>query len=181
MKRFLWAILGILALTGLDQWTKYLALVHLQGQPNVVIWDGVFELQFITNRGAAFGIFQNQRWIFLVMTVVIMAALLYFFVKLPRTKHFLPLSILCVVLEAGALGNMIDRVRFSYVIDFLYFKLIDFPTFNVADCYVTVGTILAAILLVFYYKDEDWDLLKKKTSETIDVNEEQEAGEENAE
>ncbi|WP_434311777.1 signal peptidase II [Hominifimenecus sp. rT4P-3] len=181
MKRFLWAILGVLALTGLDQWTKYLALAHLQGQPNIVVWDGVFELQFITNRGAAFGIFQNQRWIFLVMTVAIMAALLYFFVKLPRTKHFLPLSILCVVLEAGALGNMIDRVRLGYVIDFLYFKLIDFPTFNVADCYVTVGTILAAILLVFYYKDEDWNLLKKKERGVTEESGEQESHKENAE
>ena len=65
MKRFLWALFGVAALTGLDQWTKQLAVAHLQGQPNIPIWDGVFELQFLTNRGAAFGIFQNQRWIFL--------------------------------------------------------------------------------------------------------------------
>ena len=119
MKRFLWALFGVAALTGLDQWTKQLAIAHLQGQPNIPIWDGVFELQFLTNRGAAFGIFQNQRWIFLVTTVLIMAALLWFFIKLPKEKRYLPLAVICVALEAGALGNMIDRVRLGYVVDFL--------------------------------------------------------------
>lgn len=171
MKRFLWALFGVAALTGLDQWTKQLAVAHLQGQPNIPIWDGVFELQFLTNRGAAFGIFQNQRWIFLVTTVLIMAALLCFFIKLPKEKRYLPLAVICVALEAGALGNMIDRVRLGYVVDFLYFKLIDFPIFNVADCYVTVGTILAAILLLFYYKEADWERItgKAKKAQPIET------------
>ena len=168
MKRIVWAILGVAALTGLDQWTKQLAVNHLQGQPPIPLWEGVFELQFTTNRGAAFGIFQNQRWVFLVITAAVMALLIWLFFKLPKTRHFLPLQILCVVVEAGALGNMIDRVRLGYVIDFLYFKLIDFPIFNVADCYVTLGTILAALLLLFYYKEEEWSFLgsqKKREKE----------------
>ncbi len=167
MKRFFWAILGLAALTGLDQWTKYLAVSHLQGQPAIPLWEGVFELQFVTNRGAAFGIFQNQRWIFLVLTAVVMVALIGLFWKLPRTRRFLPLQVLCVVVEAGALGNMIDRIRLGYVIDFLYLKLIDFPVFNVADCYVTGGVFLAAILLFFYYKEEEWNFLSRKKDGTV--------------
>ncbi len=163
MKRFLWAAAGLAALTGLDQWTKQLAVAHLQGQEPIPLWEGVFELRFVTNRGAAFGIFQNQRWLFLVLTAVIMAALLWLFWKLPRTRRFLPLQVLCVAVEAGALGNMIDRVRLGYVIDFLYFRLIDFPVFNVADCYVTVGVLLAALLLLFYYKEEEWGFLSNST------------------
>lgn len=162
MKRIVWAILGVAALTGLDQWTKQLAVNHLQGQSPIPLWEGVFELQFTTNRGAAFGIFQNQRWVFLVVTAIIMALLAWLFIKLPKTRRFLPLRVLCVVVEAGALGNMIDRVRLGYVIDFLYFKLIDFPIFNVADCYVTMGTIMAALLLLFYYKEEEWSFLRSQ-------------------
>ena len=64
-----------------------------------------------------------------------------------------------VLLAAGALGNLIDRMRYSYVVDFLYFKLIDFPVFNVADCYVTVGAVLLAVLILFVYKEEELGFL----------------------
>ena len=67
-----------------------------------------------------------------------------------------------VLLGAGAVGNLIDRMVQSYVVDFLYFKLIDFPIFNVADCYVTAGAILLAILILFVYKDEELGFLSLK-------------------
>ena len=57
---------------------------------------------------------------------------------------------------------MIDRVQYNYVVDFFYFKLIDFPIFNVADIYVSVSCVLLAILVIFFYKDEDFDFLGKK-------------------
>ena len=69
----------------------------------------------------------------------------------------------CAVLVcAGAIGNMIDRIRLNYVIDFFYFSLIDFPIFNVADCYVVVACVLFAILVLFYYKDEDFAWVSRK-------------------
>ena len=73
--------------------------------------------------------------------------------------------IVCTMLVSGAIGNLIDRVRFGYVRDFIYFKLINFPVFNVADCYVVIGCILFGILILFYYKDQEFDwVLQKKGS-----------------
>lgn len=72
------------------------------------------------------------------------------------------MSMLLILLVAGATGNMIDRVINGYVIDFLYFELIDFPIFNIADCYVVVSTIVAAFLIMFYYKDEDFEVFRTR-------------------
>ncbi len=81
---------------------------------------------------------------------------------MPEDKKYLPLRVVGVLLGAGAVGNLIDRMAQSYVVDFLYFKLIDFPIFNVADCYVTAGAILLAVLILFVYKDEELGFLSLK-------------------
>ena len=70
--------------------------------------------------------------------------------------------ILGVFIASGAIGNLIDRIVLKYVVDFLYFELIDFPVFNIADCYITISVIILAIMLIFYYKEEDIDLILKK-------------------
>ena len=80
---------------------------------------------------------------------------------MPKSKKFLPLNYIIVFLIAGAVGNYIDRIINHYVVDFIYFSLINFPVFNVADCYVTVSVIILFILILFFYKDEDLDYLKQ--------------------
>lgn len=155
MKKYILAILSVLGLVALDQWTKYLAVVKLAGKTAYVLIDGVFELTYTENRGAAFGLFQNQRWIFLILTSIVLLAMIYCFIKIPSKRRFFPLQLLCVFIIAGALGNMIDRILNGYVVDFLYFSLIDFPVFNVADCYVTWSAVLAIILLCFYYQEDE--------------------------
>ena len=75
-------------------------------------------------------------------------------------SRYIPLLITCTLLVSGAVGNFIDRVRFGYVRDFIYFKLINFPVFNVADCYVTVAVILFIILILFIYKEEEFDFIR---------------------
>ena len=74
-------------------------------------------------------------------------------------KKYLPVQIISLFLIAGGLGNLIDRIRLGYVIDFFYFSLINFPVFNMADIYVTVSMAILFVLLIFYYKEEDFDLL----------------------
>lgn len=151
-----------LVLIGLDQWTKVLAVKHLMGQEPMVIWNGVFELRYLENRGAAFGILQGQKVVFLICTAVVLAILAFYYNRMPVEKRYLPMRIVGILLGAGAVGNLIDRMMQSYVVDFLYFKLIDFPIFNVADCYVTMGAILLAILILFVYKDEELGFLSLK-------------------
>ncbi len=147
----IWIILGAI----LDQATKYLAIVNLKGQNPYVIWKGVFQLEYLENRGAAFGLFQNQRLFFFLSVVFVFLAVLWFYSKVPMNRHFLPVRICAVLVMSGAIGNFIDRLRLNYVVDFLYFKLINFPVFNVADIYVTVAAFSFFLLLFFYYKEED--------------------------
>ena len=142
-------------LIALDQWTKALAVKHLMNQQPFVIWDSVFELHYLENRGAAFGIMQGQQVFFLVIALVVLLAVVYLFCKMSKDAKFVPLRLIAIAVLAGAWGNMIDRVRLGYVVDFFYFKLINFPIFNVADIYVSVGMVILALLIFFYYKDED--------------------------
>ena len=165
MKKQKYGLIGILAvviLTALDQWTKYLAVLHLKDQRPIVLWDGVFEFHYLENRGAAFGILQGQKRVFLVCTAAVLCLIVILYRRIPQERRFFLLRAVAVLLAAGALGNLIDRMRYSYVVDFLYFKLIDFPVFNVADCYVTVGAVLLAILILFIYKEEELDFLSLK-------------------
>lgn len=155
-------ILFFVLLVILDQITKNLAVVYLKDKPAYVIWDGVFELHYLENSGAAFGMLQNQKILFVTIAAVILVIIGYVLIKLPRNRHFVFLEALLVLIASGAVGNMIDRVQFNYVVDFFYFKLIDFPIFNVADIYVSVSCVLLAILVIFFYKDEDFDFLGKK-------------------
>lgn len=152
---YLAALIGAAILTIIDQVTKHIVLMNLKGNEPFVIWEGVFQLEYLENRGAAFGLFQNQRIFFLASAAIISIVVVIFYLRVPMNRRFLPLRLCAVGIIAGAWGNCIDRIRLNYVVDFLYFKLIDFPIFNVADIYVTVSTFMLAILICFYYKEED--------------------------
>lgn len=158
-------LLGTASLTLFDQWTKHLAVLHLAGQDALVLLPGVFELRYLENRGAAFGILQNKIWIFAILTVIYLCAAIWIYFKIPRVKKYRILHIIAVVLTAGALGNFIDRIRLGYVVDFFYFSLIDFPIFNVADIFVVISFILLAICILFVYKEEDLSFLSFKKQE----------------
>ena len=152
----------ILALLGLDQYTKYLATVYLKDQAPIVLWKDVLELNYLENRGSAFGMLQNQKFFILFVGFVFMAVLLFFLFKLPRTKKHIILHVSLSAIIAGGLGNMVDRLRFDYVVDFISFVLINFPIFNVADCYIVVFTILMFFLFLFVYKESDLEFLNFK-------------------
>lgn len=152
---YLAALIGAVILVIFDQFTKYLAILHLKDQEPYILIENVFQLEYLENRGAAFGLFQNQRMFFYISTVVITVAVIWFYLKVPMERKFLPLRLCAIAVIAGAYGNCIDRVRLNYVVDFFYFKLIDFPIFNVADIYVTVSAAVLAVLILLYYKEED--------------------------
>ena len=155
------ALSAVALLTLLDQITKILAADRLADGPFVII-PGIFELRYLENRGAAFGMLQNQRIFFLVLTVVFLAVITYIYLKIPADRKYLPLRILSIIVTAGAIGNFIDRLVLVYVRDFLYFSLIDFPIFNVADIYVTVSAFVFFVLVLVYYKDSDLEFLSNK-------------------
>lgn len=154
------AILGIdliifAALVLFDQLTKSAAAGHLKGQPPKVLIPGVLELYYLENSGAAFGIFQNATWLFIIIATAAVIAIAVVLIKMPVNRIYRPLRILLVLVGAGAAGNLIDRFVLRYVRDFIYFSLIDFPIFNVADIYVTVSILLLILLILFHYTDEE--------------------------
>lgn len=166
MKYYVFAIIALALLVTLDQWTKTLAVAHLMDEPYVLLKD-IFELRYLENRGSAFGMLQNKRSFLLIISFLVMLVSSFYFVKLPWTKKMTNIRILIVFIVAGGIGNMIDRMRLGYVIDFFYFKLINFPIFNVADIYVTVSIVLLFILIIFFFKEEELDdfiLFQKKKS-----------------
>lgn len=158
-KHYLTDFIVIAAGVILDQWSKYMAVLHLQGTDGVDLIPGVFRLTYLENRGAAFGVLQGQQWFLYIITAVILVAVLLVYRRMPAGRKFLPLRVCAVLIVSGALGNLIDRVGQGYVVDFFYFELIDFPVFNVADIFVTVSAVLLAVLLLLYYKEEDLEYI----------------------
>ena len=149
----------ILLLIFLDQYTKYLAVIHLQDKPAYNLIEGVLELNFLKNSGAAFGLLQNQKVFFILVATMILIIIAYVLFRLPDGKKYDIMHILLVLIASGAAGNMIDRVKQDYVVDFIYFVIINFPIFNVADIYVTVATFVFVILFLFYYQENDFSFL----------------------
>lgn len=154
-----WAAVSAV-LIGLDQYTKALAVAHLKNQQPFIIWDGVFELLYSENRGAAFGLLQGRQGFFFLIGIVVLATAGYAMIRMPgwQEKRYHWLKICVIMITAGAVGNMIDRITQGYVVDFLYFKLINFPIFNVADIFVTTATALLFFVLCFYYKEEELEI-----------------------
>ncbi len=161
-KMLLIDVVVMLVLLGLDQLTKYLAIINLKNHPAVVLWDGVLELNYLENRGSAFGMLQNQKFFILFIGVVFLAVILFFLFKLPEEKKFCTVHILLSAIVAGGVGKMIDRLRFDYVVDFISFVLIHFPIFNVADCYIVVATIVLFLLFLFVFEEKDLEFLSFK-------------------
>ena len=138
-----------------DQLSKIAAIAHLKNQPDIVLIKNILRFQYLENKGAAWGIFQGHTWLFSLITIFIMSMIVFFFIKMPYQKKFIPLRIVLTILAAGAIGNFIDRITAGYVVDFIYFEIINFPIFNVADIYVCISVIILMYLLIFHYKEEE--------------------------
>ena len=142
-----------------DQFTKYIAVLKLKNQPAFSIIDGVLEFNYLENRGAAFGMLQNQKIFFVFVALIFLGVIAYVLIKVPYEKKYRRLNVLLILIAGGAIGNLIDRLRLDYVVDFIYIVLINFPIFNVADIYVTLSTVLLVIQVLFVYKDNDFSFL----------------------
>ncbi len=146
----------------LDQLSKRWALANLGDHEPVPLIPGILEFLRIENRGAAFGILQGKMFFFYLITAVVAGAILYVVIRLPEDRKYLPLLVTLAFLLAGAVGNLIDRAFRRSVVDFIYFRPIDFPVFNVADIYVTCATFFMVLLILKFYDDEDFRFLSLK-------------------
>ena len=168
-KFFIFELVAVVVLIVIDLLTKQLAVKYLSNG-NLPIIPGIFSFTLLEggNSGAAFGLFQGGFWLFTVITALVVTLVILGLRKIIAGKRYFPVHFALVLLLAGALGNFADRLLtmlkygHSYVIDFLYFELINFPIFNVADCYVTIAAFTMLIFGIFYYKDEDFDKMLGK-------------------
>lgn len=159
---YLPASFSFVILVLLDQFTKNYIISHMELYASIPIIKEVFEIKYIQNVGAAWGVLKNQQTLFILCTGIVFFIGIGFYVRCVKKNCFKDIRFYTILILAGAAGNLIDRIRLHYVIDFLYFKLINFPIFNIADCYVTIGFFLLLITVLFKYKDDDFEQLKTK-------------------
>lgn len=150
MQYFLMALLGVGIVTA-DQITKYLVLENIPLYGHVAGIDGLFHLTYVQNTGAAFSSFQGMQWLFIVVFLLFTAGMIWVFVS--KGLGLTSFERWCLVaIYAGGLGNMIDRIRFGYVVDMIAVDFINFPVFNIADSFITCGCIALMVHLVFFNK-----------------------------
>lgn len=133
----------------LDQITKHIAVTSLKPIDVHAFIPKIVEFNYETNEGIAWGMLQGQGWLFIPISMLAICLVIFFIVRF--RKNISPLlSLALAMIAGGGIGNQIDRIVNGYVVDFLNFLFIDFPVFNVADCFVTVGFVLAVIAVIFY-------------------------------
>lgn len=135
----------------IDQMSKYLVVEFLKDQPPIVVIEDVLNFFYVENRGAAFGIMQDMRLFFIIITIAIVLAILFILFKNYKNNSLL-FNISLALILGGAIGNFIDRFRLHYVVDFISFRIFgyDFAVFNLADVFIVIGTILLAIMILLY-------------------------------
>ena len=147
----LWIIITIAGIL-LDQLSKLLVVRNMYLYESIPLWKGVLHITYIQNRGAAFGMLADQRWVFLIVSSITIVAMLVFLI-LTKSRNPLLLSSVAMILSGG-IGNMIDRLALGYVVDMIEVRLINFAVFNVADSFVCVGAAILFLAILLEKEDE---------------------------
>lgn len=137
----------------LDQIFKYLTVENLSNIITLPIIQDVFHLTYVKNDGAAFSMLSGKQGFLKIMTIIVVCLIFYYIWKNRYDKKKTGVLIGISMIQSGAIGNLIDRVRLNYVVDYFDFRLINFAVFNFADVLIVCGTILLAILMIVFNKD----------------------------
>ncbi|HJN56650.1 MAG: signal peptidase II [Candidatus Woesearchaeota archaeon] len=130
----------------IDQIVKFLIRINFELNQTIPILKNIFHLTYINNYGAGFGILQQQKWILIFISLIVIGFILYYLDRIKEKEAFL--QVLVGLVLGGTIGNLIDRISFGYVVDFLDFRI--WPIFNFADSFVTIGIIG---LIVYFWKE----------------------------
>ena len=149
--KFLKLSLFAAGIAAADQITKYLTVANIALHQKVAFIPGFLGFTYLQNTGAAFSSFEGMQWLFALIFVVFTAGICYEYFKKPM--GFTGFERWCIAaIYGGGLGNMIDRLRLGYVVDMIETQFMDFPVFNVADCFITCGVILLVVHMAFFNK-----------------------------
>lgn len=166
---FISSIIIFLLFGSIDRISKYYARLKLKDHPNFPLIPGKIELHYLENSGAAFGLLKGQEALFIFVSIVIICSILYVHYKIPAKAKYYPIVYCLTFIATGASGNMIDRVLYHHVVDFIFISSIRFPIFNLADIYVTLATLVMVILIILKYKEEDLDFLRYKEKKLREI------------
>lgn len=144
----------------LDRVVKFYALYRLKNHPSMVLIKGYIELTYLENSGASFGLLKDQVSFFILVSVVLLAVIAYIIYKIPQKKKYNKTHIAIALFAGGAIGNLIDRIIYKSVIDYIYISFIHFPIFNIADIFITFSAAFLIILFLFVYKESDLNFLR---------------------
>ena len=162
-----------LLLIGIDQLSKWLCNTNetLLSGDKIIVIKNIISFRLAYNKGAAWSILEGQKFLLVTISLLASAVITFMIVKLVDLKNNLLLSIALILIDAGSIGNLIDRAFYKEgVIDFLHLEFMDFPTFNIADSCLTVGAIVLMVYVLFFYKEPD-----KKTPLNNQIGEEENA------
>lgn len=161
-----WTTILIIVLLALDRFTKIVLAGWLDGRGLVELIPGVLGLRLLPggNQGAAFGMLSGSTILLSVITGIVLIGMIY--ILYVKKLHSKVLHVALAFIVAGGIGNLYDRVVYGSVTDFIEFLFIRFATFNIADCCITVGAVIAVIYLIFSKKDEP--LFVQKTENIVD-------------
>ena len=149
---FFYYVLFVAGIVAADQVTKYLTVLYIPSLGVQPLIPGLLQISYVQNTGAAFSSFEGQQWLFALIFVVFTGLIFYEYFKKPM--GFTTFERWCIAaIYGGGLGNMIDRVRLGYVVDMIETTFMDFPVFNVADCFITCGRVLLMVHLFLFHKD----------------------------
>ena len=149
---FLHFSLFVAAIVAADQFTKYLTVANIALFEDVPFIPGLLQLTYVQNTGAAFSSFEGQQWLFALIFALFTGMIIWEFFR--NTMKFTTFEWWCIAaIYGGGLGNMIDRVRMGYVVDMIETTFMEFPVFNVADCFITCGCILMMAHLILFNKE----------------------------
>lgn len=140
--------ISVALLVIIDQITKMLTLAYIKPVNTIEVIKNVLSFTYVENKGAAFGILQNARWVFIIFTMAVIAAFIYYTIKKAPSSRLYYVSVGLII--AGGVGNLIDRIFRGFVVDMIELTFINYPVFNFADCCVVIGSFLFCIYILKY-------------------------------
>ena len=159
-KYFIFLVINFFLLF-IDRFSKILSILKLKNNSSFIIIKDFLSLEYVKNTGGAWGILEKYTFILIIISTIFifLCSIIYFRLCFISSYKLLKISLLLVI--SGAIGNLYDRIRYGYVIDFISFDFIKFPVFNISDIFITIGIILIIILIFFIYKKEDLSIIEK--------------------
>ncbi len=145
------SLIIIAALTAVDQFTKMLIVTNVKPVGHIDLIPGFLEFRYLENTGTSFGLFPDSAWFFAIFSILLSAVIVVILFKYKQHDFFTYFG--CITVVAGGIGNVIDRIMFGYVIDFIHFSFFDY-IFNFADSCVVAGIIAISIHILFFMNKE---------------------------